>query len=268
MARKKRLFLTLGLALSLAVSVSSNCSAAYAVRVISDPANQSHWAQELAKFAEEINKLQTQIENQMDLINKKALDLMSHGEGDLAGAGKDISSMFQSINSIHDSINAIASDYQKTLNQWDDLMPSAEDWKNKSLTEMANQTAKSRDAWERALQQGLLVTASHDATERTKTQKALDDALRLSKTSKGSVQALQALTQMNAVNASNVQRIGNYIAEANRMRAISDMNRINQEKKAEAFVKQSSEAYDREIQGLKSSADGYKRVYTGSTITR
>lgn len=264
MVKKKVLALFLG----LLVSFSSNSYAkTMSVHVISDTANKSHWTQELAKFADQINKLQTQIENQMDMINKKALDLMSFGEGDLAGAGKDISSMFNSINSIHDSINAIATDYQKTVSQWNDLMPDDQAWKDKSLLNMANQTAKTRDAWEKALEQGLLVTASHDAGERTKTQKALDDALRLSKNAKGSVQSLQALAQLNGINASALQQLGNQLTEANRMRAISDMHKINEQKKAENYTRQEVESYGREVDSLKNIGDRYKS-YSGKSISR
>ena len=245
----------------------NTAEAARAVTVVSNPADKAHWTEELAKAAEQISKLQKQIENQMDLINKKALDLMSFGEGDLAGAGRDISDMFKSINSIHDSINALATDYTQTLRQWDDLMPSEKDWKNKSLLEMAQQTAKSRDAWERALAQGLLVTASHDESERTKTQKALNDALRLSKNSKGTVQSIQALSQLNALNASLLQRLENNIAEGNRMRAISDMHRINEEKKREAYVKKDLEAYEEEVDSLK-NLQGKYGFRSGKQLTR
>lgn len=260
-------YLSLAILSVSVICLHNDCNAARAVTVVADTANKSHWTQELAKFAEQLQKLQTQIENQADMINKKALDLMSHDSKELESAGKEFTSMMQSINTIHDSINAISNDYSKTLQQWDDLMPDYKEWQDMSVLNMARQTAKTRDEWEKALKQGLLVTGNHGLKERAETQNAVNKALRLSETAKGSVQSMQALAQLNALNGAALQRLENQIAEGNRMRAISEMRKLDEEKKLEQFINNESLMSKSEAESLLGLEDKYK-ASSGRVLSR
>ena len=262
----RKMFSIVAALLAFTVCFSNTCDAAYTVKVISDSANKKHWSDELAKFAEQLRKLQQQIDNQAEMINKKALDLMSHNLGDLTG-GNEFISMMKSINSIHDSINAIGNDYTRTVDQWTKLMPDYRDWKNLSVEDMARQTAKTRDAWERALQQGLIVAGNHGPKERTATQEALVKAMRLSNESKGSVQSLQALAQLNAINAAQVQRLNSQIAESNRMLALTEMRKLDEEKKREQYLAEDMQASKANIDSLNSLGNKHKPS-SGKTISR
>lgn len=227
------------LCLGLVFSFSGSCDAKHmTVTVTGDTANKSHWTESLAKFADQVSKLREQIDNQKDMINKKALDLMSYKNDDLSGAGSEFQDMLGSIESIHKNIDAIGNDYTKTLKQWDDLMPDYSNWKDMSVEEMAKQTAKTDKAWEKALQQGLLVSGSNAQVERRKNQDAVNKAVQLSANSKGSVQSLQALSQLVALNSAAIQRLETQLAEANRMRAVSDMRKLDEERKAKHFNEQ------------------------------
>ena len=226
----KKSLLILAFAGTMAVAQS-----AFALTVY-DPTNHTENLATKLQMIEQVKNSAQQLQN--DIKNLQKLD-----PSELQLSLNYIQETIQDLNRLREQTDAIGTEYDQLMSEWDEANPDYEDWNGVDAEKYAEQTDKLRDKWSKALLQAL-TAQSGDAMERL---------LNASQNADGAMGALQAANQLTGLMIAEQQKMQVIMADSMRSQNMYYQMIIDGEKQAkkinEEFVADSDKYEGAKITG-------------------
>ena len=235
MLKKSLLILTLAGALTMAQS-------AFALTVY-DPTNHTENLATKLQMIEQVKNSAQQLQN--DIKNLQKLD-----PSELQLSLNYIQETIQDLNCLREQTDAIGTEYDSLMAEWDEANPDYEEWNGIDGSRYAEQADKLRDKWSKALLQALTAQSIASPSEQLKTDDAMERLLNASQNADGAMGALQAANQLTALMITEQQKMQTIMADSMRSQSmyyqmiIDAQNRARQQN--ERFA---GEARDTKITG-------------------
>lgn len=211
------------LALTTCFTVFSN--AAFAAYTVFDPKNYS---ENLAAKVQAIKQVEQQAQQlQNELANLKKLDPSNQAQ-----TIQRIQDTISTMERLRKSTDAIGTDFNDLMKEWDAARPDYTTWNGASAEEYGDQIKAFRDIWDKALEQSMKSQTMASPTEQAKTAESLEQLLSASQNADGIVGVTQAMSQMIALQIAESQKMQSVMADSIRSQNIYQQRVIEGEKQA------------------------------------
>lgn len=214
----------------IAITMLSICNSAFALTVY-DPTNHTENLATKLQMIEQVKNSAQQLQN--DIKNLQKLD-----PSNLTYSYNRISAVIRKMERIREQTDAIGTEFDDLMGQWDENNPDYEEWNGVDAEKYAQQTDKLREQWSKSLQQALGMTGIASPSEQLETQEAMDKLLNASQNADGAMGALQAVNQMTALMINEQQKMQAIMAEATRSQSMYYQMIIDRDNQIKATNKQ------------------------------
>lgn len=237
MLKKSLLILTLAGALTVAQS-------AFALTVY-DPTNHTENLATKLQMIEQVKNSAQQLQN--DIKNLQKLD-----PSELQLSLNYIRETIQDLNRLREQTDAIGTEYDSLMAEWDEANPDYEEWNGIDGSRYAEQADKLRDKWSKALLQALTAQSIASPSEQLKTDDAMERLLNASQNADGAMGALQAANQMTALMITEQQKMQTIMADSMRSQNMYYEQMIDAQNRA----RQQNERFAGEARDTKITGNG------------
>lgn len=237
MLKKSLLILTLAGALTVAQS-------AFALTVY-DPTNHTENLATKLQMIEQVKNSAQQLQN--DIKNLQKLD-----PSELQLSLNYIRETIQDLNRLREQTDAIGTEYDSLMAEWDEANPDYEEWNGIDGSRYAEQADKLRDKWSKALLQALTAQSIASPSEQLKTDDAMERLLNASQNADGAMGALQAANQMTALMITEQQKMQTIMADSMRSQSMYYQQMIDAQNRA----RQQNERFAGEARDTKITGNG------------
>lgn len=237
MLKKSLLILTLAGALTMAQS-------AFALTVY-DPTNHSENLATKLQMIEQVKNSAQQLQN--DIKNLQKLD-----PSELQLSLNYIRETIQDLNRLREQTDAIGTEYDSLMAEWDEANPDYEEWNGIDGSRYAEQADKLRDKWSKALLQALTAQSIASPSEQLKTDDAMERLLNASQNADGAMGALQAANQLTALMITEQQKMQTIMADSMRSQNMYYEQMIDAQNRA----RQQNERFAGEARDTKITGNG------------
>ncbi len=237
MLKKSLLILTLAGALTMAQS-------AFALTVY-DPTNHTENLATKLQMIEQVKNSAQQLQN--DIKNLQKLD-----PSELQLSLNYIRETIQDLNRLREQTDAIGTEYDSLMAEWDEANPDYEEWNGIDGSRYAEQADKLRDKWSKALLQALTAQSIASPSEQLKTDDAMERLLNASQNADGAMGALQAANQMTALMITEQQKMQTIMADSMRSQSMYYQQMIDAQNRA----RQQNERFAGEARDTKITGNG------------
>lgn len=237
MFKKSLLILTLAGALTMAQS-------AFALTVY-DPTNHTENLATKLQMIEQVKNSAQQLQN--DIKNLQKLD-----PSELQLSLNYIRETIQDLNRLREQTDAIGTEYDSLMAEWDEANPDYEVWNGIDGSRYAEQADKLRDKWSRALLQALTAQSIASPSEQLKTDDAMERLLNASQNADGAMGALQAANQLTALMITEQQKMQTIMADSMRSQNMYYEQMIDAQNRA----RQQNERFAGEARDTKITGNG------------
>lgn len=237
MFKKSLLILTLAGALTMAQS-------AFALTVY-DPTNHTENLATKLQMIEQVKNSAQQLQN--DIKNLQKLD-----PSELQLSLNYIRETIQDLNRLREQTDAIGTEYDSLMAEWDEANPDYEEWNGIDGSRYAEQADKLRDKWSRALLQALTAQSIASPSEQLKTDDAMERLLNASQNADGAMGALQAANQLTALMITEQQKMQTIMADSMRSQNMYYEQMIDAQNRA----RQQNERFAGEARDTKITGNG------------
>ena len=230
--KKSLLILTLAGALTMAQS-------AFALTVY-DPTNHTENLATKLQMIEQVKNSAQQLQN--DIKNLQKLD-----PSELQLSLNYIQETIQDLNRLREQTDAIGTEYDSLMAEWDEANPDYEEWNGIDGSRYAEQADKLRDKWSKALLQALTAQSIASPSEQLRTDDAMERLLNASQNADGAMGALQAANQMTALMITEQQKMQTIMADSMRSQNMYYQMIIDGEKQSKKINEEfnaTSDKYD------------------------
>lgn len=237
MFKKSLLVLTFAGALTMAQS-------AFALTVY-DPTNHTENLATKLQMIEQVKNSAQQLQN--DIKNLQKLD-----PSELQLSLNYIQETIQDLNRLREQTDAIGTEYDSLMAEWDEANPDYEEWNGIDGSRYAEQADKLRDKWSKALLQALTAQSIASPSEQLKTDDAMERLLNASQNADGAMGALQAANQLTALMITEQQKMQTIMADSMRSQSMYYEQMIDAQNRA----RQQNERFAGEAQNTKITGNG------------
>ena len=237
MLKKSLLILTLAGALTVAQS-------AFALTVY-DPTNHTENLATKLQMIEQVKNSAQQLQN--DIKNLQKLD-----PSELQLSLNYIRETIQDLNRLREQTDAIGTEYDSLMAEWDEANPDYEEWNGIDGSRYAEQADKLRDKWSKALLQALTAQSITSPSEQLKTDDAMERLLNASQNADGAMGALQAANQLTALMITEQQKMQSIMADSMRSQSMYYEQMIDAQNRA----RQQNERFAGEARDTKITGNG------------
>lgn len=237
MFKKSLLILTLAGTLTVAQS-------AFALTVY-DPTNHTENLATKLQMIEQVKNSAQQLQN--DIKNLQKLD-----PSELQLSLNYIQETIQDLNRLREQTDAIGTEYDTLMAEWDEANPDYEVWNGIDGSRYAEQADKLRDKWSKALLQALTAQSIASPSEQLKTDDAMERLLKASQNADGAMGALQAANQLTALMITEQQKMQTIMADSMRSQSMYYQQMIDAQNRA----RQQNERFAGEAQDTKITGNG------------
>lgn len=237
MLKKSLLILTLAGALTVAQS-------AFALTVY-DPTNHTENLATKLQMIEQVKNSAQQLQN--DIKNLQKLD-----PSELQLSLNYIQETIQDLNRLREQTDAIGTEYDSLMAEWDEANPDYEEWNGINGSRYAEQADKLRDKWSKALLQALTAQSIASPSEQLRTDDAMERLLNASQNADGAMGALQAANQLTALMITEQQKMQTIMADSMRSQNMYYEQMIDAQNRA----RQQNERFAGEAQDTKITGNG------------
>lgn len=237
MLKKSLLILTLAGALTVAQS-------AFALTVY-DPTNHTENLATKLQMIEQVKNSAQQLQN--DIKNLQKLD-----PSELQLSLNYIRETIQDLNRLREQTDAIGTEYDSLMAEWDEANPDYEEWNGIDGSRYAEQADKLRDKWSKALLQALTAQSIASPSEQLKTDDAMERLLNASQNADGAMGALQAANQLTALMITEQQKMQTIMADSMRSQNMYYEQMIDAQNRA----RQQNERFAGEARDTKITGNG------------
>lgn len=237
MFKKSLLILTLAGALTMAQS-------AFALTVY-DPTNHTENIATKLQMIEQVKNSAQQLQN--DIKNLQKLD-----PSELQLSLNYIRETIQDLNRLREQTDAIGTEYDSLMAEWDEANPDYEEWNGIDGSRYAEQADKLRDKWSKALLQALTAQSIASPSEQLKTDDAMERLLNASQNADGAMGALQAANQLTALMITEQQKMQTIMADSMRSQNMYYEQMIDAQNRA----RQQNERFAGEARDTKITGNG------------
>lgn len=237
MLKKSLLILTLAGALTVAQS-------AFALTVY-DPTNHTENLATKLQMIEQVKNSAQQLQN--DIKNLQKLD-----PSELQLSLNYIQETIQDLNRLREQTDAIGTEYDSLMAEWDEANPDYEEWNGIDGSRYAEQADKLRDKWSKALLQALTAQSIASPSEQLKTDDAMERLLNASQNADGAMGALQAANQLTALMITEQQKMQTIMADSMRSQSMYYEQMIDAQNRA----RQQNERFAGEARDTKITGNG------------
>lgn len=237
MFKKSLLILTLAGALTMAQS-------AFALTVY-DPTNHTENLATKLQMIEQVKNSAQQLQN--DIKNLQKLD-----PSELQLSLNYIRETIQDLNRLREQTDAIGTEYDSLMAEWDEANPDYEEWNGIDGSRYAEQADKLRDKWSKALLQALTAQSIASPSEQLKTDDAMERLLNASQNAEGAMGALQAANQLTALMITEQQKMQTIMADSMRSQNMYYEQMIDAQNRA----RQQNERFAGEARDTKITGNG------------
>lgn len=237
MFKKSLLILTLAGTLTVAQS-------AFALTVY-DPTNHTENLATKLQMIEQVKNSAQQLQN--DIKNLQKLD-----PSELQLSLNYIQETIQDLNRLREQTDAIGTEYDTLMAEWDEANPDYEEWNGIDGSRYAEQADKLRDKWSKALLQALTAQSIASPSEQLKTDDAMERLLNASQNADGAMGALQAANQLTALMITEQQKMQTIMADSMRSQSMYYQQMIDAQNRA----RQQNERFAGEAQDIKITGNG------------
>lgn len=237
MFKKSLLVLTFAGALTMAQS-------AFALTVY-DPTNHTENLATKLQMIEQVKNSAQQLQN--DIKNLQKLD-----PSELQLSLNYIQETIQDLNRLREQTDAIGTEYDSLMAEWDEANPDYEVWNGIDGSRYAEQADKLRDKWSKALLQALTAQSIASPSEQLKTDDAMERLLNASQNADGAMGALQAANQLTALMITEQQKMQTIMADSMRSQSMYYEQMIDAQNRA----RQQNERFAGEAQNTKITGNG------------
>ena len=237
MFKKSLLILTLAGALTMAQS-------AFALTVY-DPTNHTENLATKLQMIEQVKNSAQQLQN--DIKNLQKLD-----PSELQLSLNYIRETIQDLNRLREQTDAIGTEYDSLMAEWDEANPDYEEWNGIDGSRDAEQADKLRDKWSKALLQALTAQSIASPSEQLKTDDAMERLLNASQNADGAMGALQAANQLTALMITEQQKMQTIMADSMRSQNMYYEQMIDAQNRA----RQQNERFAGEARDTKITGNG------------
>lgn len=237
MLKKSLLILTLAGALTMAQS-------AFALTVY-DPTNHTENLATKLQMIEQVKNSAQQLQN--DIKNLQKLD-----PSELQLSLNYIRETIQDLNRLREQTDAIGTEYDSLMAEWDEANPDYEEWNGIDGSRYAEQADKLRDKWSKALLQALTAQSIASPSEQLKTDDAMERLLNASQNADGAMGALQAANQLTALMITEQQKMQTIMADSMRSQNMYYEQMIDAQNRA----RQQNERFAGEARDTKITGNG------------
>ena len=237
MFKKSLLVLTFAGALTMAQS-------AFALTVY-DPTNHTENLATKLQMIEQVKNSAQQLQN--DIKNLQKLD-----PSELQLSLNYIQETIQDLNRLREQTDAIGTEYDTLMAEWDEANPDYEEWNGIDGNRYAEQADKLRDKWSKALLQALTAQSIASPSEQLKTDDAMERLLNASQNADGAMGALQAANQLTALMITEQQKMQTIMADSMRSQSMYYQQMIDAQNRA----RQQNERFAGEAQDTKITGNG------------
>lgn len=237
MLKKSLLILTLAGTLTVAQS-------AFALTVY-DPTNHTENLATKLQMIEQVKNSAQQLQN--DIKNLQKLD-----PSELQLSLNYIQETIQDLNRLREQTDAIGTEYDTLMAEWDEANPDYEEWNGIDGSRYAEQADKLRDKWSKALLQALTAQSIASPSEQLKTDDAMERLLNASQNADGAMGALQAANQLTALMITEQQKMQTIMADSMRSQSMYYQQMIDAQNRA----RQQNERFAGEAQDTKITGNG------------
>lgn len=237
MFKKSLLVLTFAGALTMAQS-------AFALTVY-DPTNHTENLATKLQMIEQVKNSAQQLQN--DIKNLQKLD-----PSELQLSLNYIQETIQDLNRLREQTDAIGTEYDTLMAEWDEANPDYEEWNGIDGSRYAEQADKLRDKWSKALLQALTAQSIASPSEQLKTDDAMERLLNASQNADGAMGALQAANQLTALMITEQQKMQTIMADSMRSQSMYYEQMIDAQNRA----RQQNERFAGEAQDTKITGNG------------
>lgn len=228
----KKSLLILAFAGTMAVAQS-----AFALTVY-DPTNHTENLATKLQMIEQVKNSAQQLQN--DIKNLQKLD-----PSELQLSLNYIQETIQDLNRLREQTDAIGTEYDQLMSEWDEANPDYEDWNGVDAEKYAEQTDKLRDKWSKALLQALTAQSIASPSEQLRTDDAMERLLNASQNADGAMGALQAANQMTALMITEQQKMQTIMADSMRSQNMYYQMIIDGEKQSKKINEEFNAASDK-----------------------
>lgn len=244
MFKKSLLVLTFAGALTMAQS-------AFALTVY-DPTNHTENLATKLQMIEQVKNSAQQLQN--DIKNLQKLD-----PSELQLSLNYIQETIQDLNRLREQTDAIGTEYDSLMAEWDEANPDYEEWNGIDGSRYAEQADKLRDKWSKALLQALTAQSISSPSEQLKTDDAMERLLNASQNADGAMGALQAANQLTALMITEQQKMQTIMADSMRSQSMYYQQIIDAQNRA----RQQNERFAGEAQDTKITGNGNNMGHFG-----
>lgn len=237
MFKKSLLVLTFAGALTMAQS-------AFALTVY-DPTNHTENLATKLQMIEQVKNSAQQLQN--DIKNLQKLD-----PSELQLSLNYIQETIQDLNRLREQTDAIGTEYDSLMAEWDEANPDYEVWNGIDGSRYAEQADKLRDKWSKALLQALTAQSIASPSEQLKTDDAMERLLNASQNADGAMGALQAANQLTALMITEQQKMQTIMADSMRSQSMYYEQMIDAQNRA----RQQNERFAGEARDTKITGNG------------
>lgn len=237
MLKKSLLILTLAGALTMAQS-------AFALTVY-DPTNHTENLATKLQMIEQVKNSAQQLQN--DIKNLQKLD-----PSELQLSLNYIRETIQDLNRLREQTDAIGTEYDSLMAEWDEANPDYEEWNGIDGSRYAEQADKLRDKWSKALLQALTAQSIASPSEQLKTDDAMERLLNASQNADGAMGALQAANQLTALMITEQQKMQTIMADSMRSQSMYYQQMLDAQNRA----RQQNERFAGEARDTKITGNG------------
>ena len=211
-----------------------------------DPTNHTENLATKLQMIEQVKNSAQQLQN--DIKNLQKLD-----PSELQLSLNYIQETIQDLNRLREQTDAIGTEYDQLMSEWDEANPDYEDWNGVDAEKYAEQTDKLRDKWSKALLQALTAQSIASPSEQLRTGDAMERLLNASQNADGAMGALQAANQLTGLMIAEQQKMQVIMADSMRSQNMYYQMIIDGEKQAkkinEEFVADSDKYEGAKITG-------------------
>ena len=163
-----------------------------------------------------------------------------------------IQETIQDLNRLREQTDAIGTEYDSLMAEWDEANPDYEEWNGIDGSRYAEQADKLRDKWSKALLQALTAQSIASPSEQLRTDDAMERLLNASQNADGAMGALQAANQLTALMITEQQKMQTIMADSMRSQSMYYQQMIDAQNRA----RQQNERFAGEARDTKITGNG------------
>lgn len=183
-----------------------------------------------------------QVAQQAQQISHELANLAKLDPATSNKTGDIIRQSLSDLNSIRKSVNAIGTDYNTVMQEFDELRPDYATWNGASAEDYAKQVERVRKAWEKSVEQSVKSGLIVSPDEQAKTTAGIDTLLDASQSAEGAMGALQAANQIAAITVAELQKMQAIMVDSQRTQNLYYQKQIDAEERARKLNEEFSEA--------------------------